>query len=165
MGGGGGGGGPLKKVIKKAETVGKVIFNPYGTAASMIAAKAGASGTAQNAISFAGSSATGGNSGGYLSGETAGFAGKTFVDKPKELKAEAKRLGDATAEAQRKTLAELTQRDNQEKAEKDASSALEQAKARQRRKADKGRKSTILTDSLGGAGGEENQGKKNLLGL
>jgi len=162
MGGGGGGGGPVKKIVKKAENIAKVAFNPAGAVAGIAAKKATGSGALANVATFAGA---GGDPTKYAVGETAGFAGKTFVDQPKEAKAEAARIENENAEAQRKTMAELKGRQAQEDAEKAAANELEKAKARQRRKADKGRKSTILTDSLGGTGGEMNQDKKSLLGL
>ena len=46
-----------------------------------------------------------------------------------------------------------------------AASSRKSSAARQKSRSRKGRRSTILTDNLGSVGGEENQGKKTLLGL
>ena len=53
-----------------------------------------------------------------------------------------------------------------DKARSDAEDSRDSMASRSvKKKAKKGRSGTILTDSLGVAGGSENQGKKNLLGL
>lgn len=57
-------------------------------------------------------------------------------------------------------------REKQEGAEKKAQKDLARGRARQqRRKKSQGRASTILTDNVGSVGGEDNQGRRNLLGL
>lgn len=63
-------------------------------------------------------------------------------------------------------LKQVKDRKAQEKAQRKASEDLTAGRAKQaRRRKGAGRKGTILTDSLGGVGGEDNQGRKTLLGL
>jgi len=92
-------------------------------------------------------------------------AGEDWVDKPKAAKEEAKRIAGATAAAQRKMMSDIESRQRQEGAESEASEALLKARARQRRRSrTTGRESTILSQSLGGVGGDSG-GRKGLLGL
>ena len=98
-------------------------------------------------------------------GTAAAEAGEAFVDKPKAAKEEAKRIAGATAAAQRKMMSDIESKKKQEGAESEASEALLKARARQRRRArTTGRESTILSQSLGGVGGDSG-GRKGLLGL
>jgi len=88
-----------------------------------------------------------------------------FVDKPAEQKAEQQKLGREQDVANKKAIADIEKREAQEGAEKTASKDLARARAKQKRQSKgSGRRSTILTDKLGGAGGESGQ-RKSLLGL
>jgi hypothetical protein len=155
----GGGGNPIesalediKNVTKSAESAVKVasaIYNPAAAAAKGVTQAFGGKGDfVFDPI-----------------GTTAAEAGEAFVDKPKAAKEEAKRIAGATAAAQRKMMSDIESRKKQEGAESEASEALLKARARQRRRSrTTGRESTILSQSLGGVGGDSG-GRKGLLGL
>lgn len=95
----------------------------------------------------------------------AGQLKRQFVDKPREAKkAEEAAIRQAKSE-QEAQLREIAAQERQSKAESEASEELLRRRQKQaRRRKSSGRQSTILTDSLGGVGGEENQNKKTLLG-
>jgi len=143
----------IKNVTESAESavkVAKFFYNPYGTIAE---------GTVQ--------ATTGKKSAAIFDPVSAATAqaGEDWVDKPKAAKEEAKRIAGATAAAQRKMMSDIESRQRQEGAESEASEALLKARARQRRRSrTTGRESTILSQSLGGVGGDSG-GRKNLLGL
>lgn len=96
-------------------------------------------------------------------GTIAGNLGEKFVDKPKAEKAEFKRISAEAGAAQEAQIADIKKQKDQGEAEKTASEDLSRARAKQQRKKT-GRRSTILTDKLGGAGGS-GAGRKSLLGL
>jgi hypothetical protein len=155
----GGGGNPIesaiediKNVTKSAESAVKVasaIYNPTAALAKGVTKAFGGKGD----FVF------------DPLGTTTAEAGEAFVDKPKAAKEEAKRIAGATAAAQRKMMSDIESRQRQEGAESEASEALLKARARQRRRSrTTGRESTILSQSLGGVGGDSG-GRKGLLGL
>jgi len=79
--------------------------------------------------------------------------------KAMEKKAEKKvKAAQATARAEKK------KRDATAAARTGAEEGRDSALSSQSRRGKKGRRSTILTDKLGGVGGEDNQGRKSLLG-
>jgi len=88
-----------------------------------------------------------------------------------KMKREAKEAGEKEIATQKAKQDELIaageKRKKQVGAEKAATKSLSTAKNRQSRKSSSGRKSTLLTDTLGGTSGEteETLGKKSLLGL
>ena len=142
----------IKNVTESAESAVKVasaIFNPAAAAAKGVTKAFGGKGD-------------------FIFdpiGTLAAEAGESFVDKPKAAKEEAKRIAGETAAAQRKMMSDIESRQRQEGAESEASEALLKARARQRRRSrTTGRESTILSQSLGGVGGDSG-GRKNLLGL
>lgn len=141
----------VKKAVKKikVEDAIKVAFNPVSAATSFGSKKVGVKADA------------------LIDPTTtlAANAGEKFIDQPKAAKAEGKRIAAQAAEQQRQTLAELEGRKNQEDAESNAAKTLERARARQRRRNQNKQRSTVLTDNLGGVGGSDNQGRKDLLGL
>lgn len=166
MGGGGGGGwsNPVKKVVKNVVSEAKEFKKTAGNKVKY------AVGAAINPVGTAtsfGSKALGVKTDAVFNpiGTVAGEATEMVYDKPMAEKKAAAERAKADEEAQGRFIAGMESRAKQEKAEKTAAEDLEKAKARQRKKADKGRRSTILTDSLGGVGGEEGQAKKSLLGL
>jgi len=142
----------IKNVTKSAESAVKVasaIFNPTAAAAKGVTKAFGGKGD----FVF------------DPVGTTAAETGEALVDKPKAAKEEAKRIAGETAAAQRKMMSDIESRQRQEGAESEASEALLKARARQRRRSrTTGRESTILSQSLGGVGGDSG-GRKNLLGL
>ena len=153
-----GGGNPIKRVVSKVKkAVSKVraedVFSGGMTKFGREVQKAtGAKGAG---LIFGG-----------LGSKAMGELGEKFIDKPKAAKAEAKRIEGDMRVAQQKQMADLKRREGQEKAEAGATERLERSKARQRRRRGaKGRGGTILTGKLGAVGGEENQGRKSLLGL
>lgn len=89
----------------------------------------------------------------YMTGETARKQKEAEKDAKKKAKA-------AQAKAKQKMEEEKDLAASRKEVEKKRSAAA----GAQSRKEKKGRRSTILTDTLGSAGGEENQGRKSLLG-
>jgi hypothetical protein len=152
---GGSVGAAIKKVtkpLKKVEGIAKAAFNPFGYVAGEL--------SGSDALGFA----VGGAGTNAAVGAAAGKAGKTFVDQPKEILEQTKKFQDEQVAANAAQLKKLKNREAQEGAEADASKDL----IRKRRKQDKrkksvGRQGTILTDSLGGAGGSDSE-RKTLLG-
>lgn len=158
MGGGGGPVSAIKKEVKKATKEVAPALKFLGSAAT------GPVGMA----SYLSDTAFGTKTGKFAApgGEAAGGAGKTFVDKPAALKKEAARLADAAAKENESQLKRIKKQQDQSAAEAAASEDLAAGRARQMaRKRKAGRDSTLVTDKLGDAGGENNQGRKTLLGL
>ena len=91
-------------------------------------------------------------------------AGRKFIEKPRELKQQAEKLEKETVAQNKATLKRLKNREAQEGAEADAAKDLLTKRRKQdRRRRSAGKQGTILTDSLGGAGGESSD-RKTLLG-
>jgi len=99
-------------------------------------------------------------------GVAGGEVGEKFYDKPKKAKEEVKKLAKAAQAEQEKMLGDIRSRERQASAESEAAESLTKARRRQSRKSPgRGRGSTILTDKLGGSGGQSSEGRKLLLGL
>jgi len=157
----GGSSSPVTKIVKKAK---KAVTSAEGATEAAISFAAGP--VAQAGLLF--DTVTGKKTGMVTRPfATAGKeAGEKFVDQPKAFK-KAQKEAEAQAEAVRQRILkeEKVQR-KQSAAEEKAAETLTRARAAQtRRRKGTGRGSTILSKSLGGVGGEENQGRRSLLGL
>jgi hypothetical protein len=85
-------------------------------------------------------------------------------DKQRKAEKKAKEKKKQVEKLQQEKIKEAADREAAEKLKEDAIKNRDRARARQKRGSSKGFAGTILTDSLGGAGGDA-QDKKNLLGL
>jgi hypothetical protein len=145
-------GNTLKKITKSAEEAVSFAINPTGYI----------TGTIGEAITGKKAVKTAFNPGGEITGE----AGEYLVDKPKAARAAEKEAANQAEALRQKTKRDIETKRRQESAEATAADRLNRARAAQtRRRGGRGRSSTILTNSLGGTGGEMNQGRKSLLGL
>ena len=137
----------VKQVVGSAESAVQFAVNP-----------------AAEATSKAFTAVTGKKAGAIFNptGEVAGEAAEKFIDQPKALKKEAAAESARLAEAQ-SALNSAKKRKDQAGAEDTAAEDLRRRRAVQSKGRQQGRRSTILTDSLGSVG--EPVQRKSLLGL
>ncbi len=101
---------------------------------------------------------------GNIEGETKPFYDEITGENARKKKAAEQKAERATKKAISEQKKKTQQRDKLEGERTQAAKQRSAASSQQSKKGKTGRRSTILTDNLGSLGGEENQGKKSLLG-
>lgn len=141
-----------KKVTGSAEGALKAlswVYNPYGNLAKTGAKKAGANDIAEISTPYS---------------KPTSALGKKMIDDPKQARIDGDKFEQQQIEANAAQLKKIEGRKAQSDAESEAGKDLERKRKKQkRRRSSQGRQGTILTENLGGAGGEDST-RKTLLG-